>query len=156
MRANAGTIRAEDLRSYQPVERRPVTGTYRGQQVLSAPPPSSGGAGVIQILNILEPFDLAETGAGSAATIHVVAEAMRRFFADRAKFFGDTDFVEIPLQGMLSKDYAEARRMTIRMDRATPLQRSGQTAVRPDTRATRRRTTRSWTRTATPWQSRTR
>ena len=120
MRANAGTIRAEDLRSYQPVERRPVTGTYRGQQVLSAPPPSSGGAGVIQILNILEPFDLAETGAGSAATIHVVAEAMRRFFADRAKFFGDTDFVEIPLQGMLSKDYAEARRMTIRMDRATP------------------------------------
>lgn len=120
MRANGGTISAADLASYQPVERHPVTGTYRDHIVLSAPPPSSGGAGVIQILNIVEPFDLPASGAGSARTIHVIAEAMRRFFADRAKFFGDTDFVEIPLQGMLSKEYAAARRETIRLDRATP------------------------------------
>lgn len=120
MRANGGLITAADLAAYAPVEREPVTGSYRGRRVLSAPPPSSGGTGVIQILNILEEFDLASTGAGSAATIHIVAEAMRRFFADRARFFGDTDFVEIPLEGMLSKEYAAARRSTIRADRATP------------------------------------
>lgn len=120
MAANGGTISTEDLASYEPTERRPVIGTYRGHSVLSAPPPSSGGAGVVQILNILEDFDLATTGPGSAATIHVVSEAMRRFFADRARFFGDTDYVEIPLKGMLSKKYAAARSKSIRMDRATP------------------------------------
>lgn len=120
MRASGGLVTAADLAAYAPVERKPVTGTYRERRVLSAPPPSSGGTGVIQILNILEEFDLASTGAGSAATIHIVAEAMRRFFADRARFFGDTDFVEIPLEGMLSKEYAAARRSTIRTDRATP------------------------------------
>ena len=120
MAANGGTIAAEDLAAYTPVERRPVSGTYRGHAILSAPPPSSGGAGVIQMLNILEEYDLAATGAGSATTIHLVAEAMRRFFADRAQFFGDTDFVEIPLQGMLSKEYAATRRESIRTDRSTP------------------------------------
>ena len=126
MSANAGTISAADLASYAPVEREPVTGTYRGHVVLSAPPPSSGGAGVIQILNILEEFDLAATGAGSAATIHLVAEAMRRFFADRARFFGDTDFVEIPLRGMLSKAYATERRKSIEMGKASPSAAVGQ------------------------------
>lgn len=119
MAAHGGTITAEDLAGYTPVERSPVTGTYRGHTVLSSPPPSSGGAGVIQILNILEAFDLKESGAGSAATIHLVAEAMRRFFADRARFFGDTDFVDIPLKGMLSKEYAAERRSSIRPDRAS-------------------------------------
>lgn len=126
MSANGGTISAADLASYAPVIRDPVTGTYRGHEVLSAPPPSSGGAGVIQILNILEEFDLASTGAGSAATIHLVAEAMRRFFADRARFFGDTDFVEIPLRGMLSKAYATERRKSIQPDRASPSAAVGQ------------------------------
>ena len=120
MSANGGTISSADLAGYEPVEREPVIGTYRGHEVLSAPPPSSGGAGVIQILNILEGFDLAATGAGSAVAIHLAAEAMRRFFADRARFFGDTDFVDIPLQGMLSKDYAARRRKSIRRDRASP------------------------------------
>ena len=119
MAAHGGTITAEDLAGYQPIERSPVSGTYRQHTVLSAPPPSSGGTGVIQILNILEAFDLEKTGAGSAATIHLVAEAMRRFFADRAQFFGDTDFVDIPLEGMLSKAYAEERRSSIRTDRAS-------------------------------------
>ena len=120
MAAHGGTISAADLSSYRPVERRPVTGTYRGHTILSAPPPSSGGTGVIQILNILEDFDLAAAGPGSAAAVHRTAEAMRRFFADRAQFFGDTDFVEIPLEGMLSKQYAAERRRSIRADRATP------------------------------------
>lgn len=119
MAAHGGTITTDDLEGYQPVERSPVSGTYRGHTVLSSPPPSSGGTGVIQILNILEEFDLKKSGAGSAATIHLVAEAMRRFFADRAQFFGDTDFVDIPLEGMLSKEYAEKRRSTIRTDRAS-------------------------------------
>ena len=126
MAANGGTITEEDLAAYSPVERKPVTGNYRHHMILSAPPPSSGGAGVIQILNILEEFDLAATGAGSATTIHLVAEAMRRFFADRARFFGDTDFVEIPLHGMLSKKYAGARRASIQMDRSTPSPEVGQ------------------------------
>lgn len=119
MAAHGGTITADDLERYTAKERSPVSGTYRGHTVLSSPPPSSGGTGVIQILNILEEFDLKKTGAGSAATIHLVAEAMRRFFADRAQFFGDTDFVDIPLEGMLSKEYAEKRRSTIRTDRAS-------------------------------------
>lgn len=127
MHENGGTITREDLAAYEPVEREPVSGTYRGFAILSAPPPSSGGAGVIQILNIVEAFDLRETGAGSAASIHIVAEAMRRFFADRARFFGDTDFVDIPLDGMLSKQYATARRETIRTDRATPSAELGDT-----------------------------
>lgn len=126
MSANGGTISAADLASYAPVEREPLAGTYRGYRILSAPPPSSGGAGVIQILNILEEFDLAATGAGSAATIHLVSEAMRRFFADRARFFGDTDYVTIPLQGMLSKTYAAERRRSIRRDKASPSAAVGQ------------------------------
>ncbi len=120
MLAHGGTIAFSDLAEYTPVERKPIDGTYRGFQVLSAPPPSSGGAGIVQILNILEDYDLKSMGAGSSASIHVVAEAMRRFFADRARFFGDTDFVEIPLRGMLSKEYAAKRRASIRTDRATP------------------------------------
>ena len=120
MLAHGGTIASSDLAEYVPVERKPIDGTYRGFQILSAPPPSSGGAGIVQILNILEEYDLESMGPGSSASVHVVAEAMRRFFADRARFFGDTDFVEIPLQGMLSKEYAATRRASIRIDRATP------------------------------------
>ena len=120
MKANGGLITLEDLAGYEPTERRPLEGSYRGYRIWSAPPPSSGGAGVIQMLNMLEGANLADAGAGSAAAIHQVAEAMRRFFADRARFFGDTDFVEIPLDGMLSKKYAADRAKTIRPGRATP------------------------------------
>ena len=120
MAANRGTITMQDLRAYAPTERRPIEGTYRGHTILSAPPPSSGGAGVVQILNILEAYDLPSLEPGSAAAMHLVAEAMRRFFADRARYFGDTDFVTIPLQGMLSKRYAAKRRASIDPTRATP------------------------------------
>ena len=120
MARNGGLITVEDLAAYQPVERTPVQGDYRGYDVLSAPPSSSGGAGVIQMLRILDGGGFAESGPGSAAAIHYVTEAMRRFFADRAEYFGDTDFVDVPLERLMSKEYALERRKTIDPERATP------------------------------------
>ena len=120
MEANGGLISLDDLAAYRPVERKALRGAYNGFEILGAPPPSSGGAGVIQMLNMLEGSNLAAAGAGSAAAIHRVAEVMRRFFADRAQYFGDTDFVEVPLEAMLSKQYAKRRAATIRPERATP------------------------------------
>lgn len=120
METNGGLISLDDLAAYQPVERKPLRGEYAGFEIVSAPPPSSGGAGVIQMLNMLEGANLSSFGAGSAAAIHRVAETMRRFFADRARYFGDTDFIEIPLEAMLSKPYAKRRAANIDPDRATP------------------------------------
>ena len=120
MKRNGGLITLDDLREYKAVERKPVVGEYRGYKILSAPPPSSGGAGIVQMLNMLEGSGFAQGGGGSASSIHYVAEVMRRFFADRAEYFGDTDFVDMPLEGLLSKDYARQRRTSIRGDRATP------------------------------------
>lgn len=109
MERNGGLITLEDLRTYRPAERVPLRGTYRGREVLSAPPPSSGGAGVIQMLNMLEPTEYFDAGPGSAAAIHAVAEAMRRYFADRAEYFGDPDFADFPLERLVAKDYALQR-----------------------------------------------
>lgn len=109
MQRNGGLITLDDLRSYRPVEREPLRGEYRDYEVITAPPPSSGGIGVIQMLNMLEPTDFAESGAGSAQTIHHVTEAMRRYFADRAAYLGDGDFVELPTSRLLKKDYAQRR-----------------------------------------------
>ena len=120
MKRNGGLITLDDLREYKAVERQPVAGEYRGYKILSAPPPSSGGAGIVQMLNMLEGSGFARGGGGSASSIHYVAEVMRRFFADRAEYFGDTDFVDMPLEGLLSQDYARQRRASIRGDRATP------------------------------------
>jgi gamma-glutamyltranspeptidase/glutathione hydrolase len=109
MQRNGGLITLSDLNDYKPTEREPVRGTYRGYEILSAPPPSSGGAGVIQMLNMLEPTNFAAAGPGSAAAVHQITEAMRRFFADRAAYFGDTDFIEMPLANLLDKAYARSR-----------------------------------------------
>ena len=119
MARNGGLITLQDLAGYRAVERQPAKGTYRGYEILGAPPPSSG-SGVIQMLNILEGSGYEKDGPGSAAAIHYVTEAMRRFFADRAEYFGDADFVEIPLERLLSKDYARERRSTIDPERMTP------------------------------------
>ena len=119
MKRNGGLITLRDLREYEAVERKPVAGAYKGYGILSAPPPSSGGAGIVQMLNMLEDSGFAKGGAGAASSIHYVAEVMRRFFADRAEFFGDTDFVKMPLEGLLTKGYARHRRASIRADRAT-------------------------------------
>lgn len=109
MQRNGGLITLADLRDYRPVEREPLRGTYRGHEIITAPPPSSGGIGVIQMLNMLEPTDFTESGPGSARTIHHVAEAMRRYFADRAAYLGDGDFVELPTAQLLDPNYAKQR-----------------------------------------------
>ena len=115
-----GGMNADDLRNYAPVERPVVRGTYRGHEIVSMPPPSSGGVHLIEILNIIERFPIRETGPQTAATIHTMAEAMKLAFADRAEWLADPDFVKIPLSGLLSKKYAAALAAEISPDRARP------------------------------------
>jgi len=120
MRAAGGLVTEADLASYVPKKRAPVRGTYRGLEVLSMPPPSSGGVALIEMLNQLEGYDLGASGPGSAATVHLVVEAMRRAYADRARYLGDPDRnPEIPLARLLSKEYAAGLRKTIRTERAS-------------------------------------
>jgi gamma-glutamyltranspeptidase/glutathione hydrolase len=120
MQKGGGLITAEDLGSYEVKERQPIRGTYRGYEVFSAPPPSSGGVALVQILNILEGYDLAKLGSRSAESIHLTAEAFQRAFFDRAEFMGDPDFAKIPVAQLIDKRYAEAWRETIPLRRATP------------------------------------
>ena len=120
MKASGGLITAADLRAYKPTLREPLRGTYRGFELLAAPPPSSGGQVLIEALNILEGYDLKGAGAESPASIHLASEALRRAFADRAQFIGDPGFnPEIPMARLLSKSYATELRATIRPDRAS-------------------------------------
>ncbi len=118
--AAGGRMTIEDLANYRAVERQPVIGTYRGYTVVSMPPPSSGGAHIIEILNILEGFPLAAQGLNSAASLHELAEAEKLAYADRAAWLGDPDFIKIPLAGLTSKAYAEHLRGLIAPDRARP------------------------------------
>ena len=115
-----GRMTPNDLREYRAIERPVARGTYRGYDILSMPPPSSGGAHLIEMLNILEGYDLAKSGSGSTETLHLLIETMKRADADRAVFLGDPDFVNIPLKGLLSKRYAAGLRDTITLQRATP------------------------------------
>ena len=110
---NGGILTARDFADYRPLRREPVRGSYRGCEVLSMPPPSSGGIHVIQILNILESFDLNYFGVGSSESVHLIAEAMQLAFADRAEFLGDPAFTTIPVAGLVSKPYADALRAKI-------------------------------------------
>ena len=120
VRAAGGRMTMDDLAHYRAVEREPVSGTYRGHTIVSMPPPSSGGAHIIEILNILEGYPLAEQGLNSAASLHEMAEAEKLAYADRVAWLGDPDFVEIPLAGLTSKAYAEKLRALISPDRARP------------------------------------
>ena len=115
-----GTMTAEDLRDYRAVKREPVRGDYRGYQIVSMPPPSSGGIHIIQILNILEGYDLRASGANTAKTIHLMAEAMQLAYADRAEYLGDPDFVKIPVKGLTSQKYADTLRDKIDPEKARP------------------------------------
>ncbi|MFZ0602806.1 MAG: gamma-glutamyltransferase [Roseiarcus sp.] len=115
-----GRMTAQDLADYHAVEREPVRGTYRGYTIVSMPPPSSGGAHIIEILNILEGFPIAAQGLNSAASLHEIAEAEKLAYADRAAYLGDPDFVKIPLAGLTSKTYAEHLRAGISPDRSRP------------------------------------
>jgi gamma-glutamyltranspeptidase/glutathione hydrolase len=115
-----GLVTVDDLAQYEVKERQAVKGTYRGFDIISAPPPSSGGIALIETLNILEGYDLAEAGDRSADSIHLTVEAFRRAFYDRAEFLGDPDFAKIPVAQLIDKKYGEAWRETIEPKRATP------------------------------------
>jgi len=120
MAANGGLITREDLKNYQAKKRVPLRGTYRGYEIMGMPPISSGGTALIQMLNVLEGYDLKKTGFGSADTMHVMAEAMRRAYADRARYIGDPDFVpNMPIERLTSKEYAAELRRTISPERAS-------------------------------------
>ena len=106
MADNGGLISEADLASYKVVERKPIVGTYRGMKIVSMPPPSSGGVHLVQMLNILERFPLEQMGHNSAASVHVMTEAMRYAFADRSRYLGDPDFVQVPVEQITSKPYA--------------------------------------------------
>jgi gamma-glutamyltranspeptidase/glutathione hydrolase len=120
MKQHGGLITKADLASYKPVIREPIRGTYRDHTILSMPPPSSGGIHIVQILNMLEGFDLKSHGHNSAATLHRMTEAMKYAYADRSKYLGDPDFVNIPIQGLTSKPYAAQLRQTINLGNTTP------------------------------------
>jgi gamma-glutamyltranspeptidase/glutathione hydrolase len=120
MAANGGLITREDLKAYRAKRRVPLRGTYRGCDVIAMPPISSGGTALIEMLNVLEGYDLKTSGSGSAETIHLMAEAMRRAYADRARYIGDPDFnPTMPIQRLTSKEYAEELRRTISRERAS-------------------------------------
>jgi gamma-glutamyltranspeptidase / glutathione hydrolase len=120
MQKGGGLITADDLAHYEVKEREAIRGTYRGYEVISAPPPSSGGVALLEILNILEAYNLAKLGNRSAASIHLTAEAFRRAFYDRAEFMGDPDFAKIPVAQLIDKKYGAAWRESIDPDHATP------------------------------------
>jgi gamma-glutamyltranspeptidase/glutathione hydrolase len=119
-KANGGLMTANDFKSYEFKLREPVRTTYRGHEIIGFPPPSSGGVHVAQILNVLEQFDLKKFGPGSADFIHVVTEAMKLAFADRAHWLGDPDFVPVP-RGLVSKEYSAKLAAKIELKRATPV-----------------------------------
>lgn len=115
-------ITLQDLKNYRPVERAALTGAYRGYEIITMPPPSSGGIALLEMLNILERYDLKELGFGSSTSTHLKIEAMRRAFADRAEYLGDTDFVKVPVSGLISRKYADGVAATIDTKRASTSQ----------------------------------
>ena len=115
-----GIMTLDDLKSYRPVIRAPVRGTYRGYDIISMPQPSSGGVVLVEILNILEGFPMHDMKQGSAPSLHVMIEAMKRAYADRARYLGDPAFVKAPIATLISKDYAAKQRASIDLDHATP------------------------------------
>ncbi len=120
VRDAGGRMTVEDLRAYRAVERQPVTGTYRGRQIVSMPPPSSGGTHIVEILNMLEAYPLGALGQNSAETIHLMAEAMKLAYADRSEYLGDPDFMKVPVKALTSKAYAARLRSAIASSRARP------------------------------------
>jgi gamma-glutamyltranspeptidase/glutathione hydrolase len=120
MARNGGLITLSDLKKYAAVERAPLTGSYQGYGIIAAPPPSSGGIGILQMLGMLEGSGYQKSGHGSAAEIQYLAEVMRRYYADRSKYLGDPDFAKMPLTGLLDPAYIKRRRESIDPNRATP------------------------------------
>jgi gamma-glutamyltranspeptidase/glutathione hydrolase len=126
LQAGEGGMTLEDLMQYEPVWRKPVSGQFRGYEVLSMPPPSSGGVHLVQMLQMLEPFPLADWGHNSARTVHLLTEVMKRAYADRSEYLGDPDFVDVPQQALLSTSYRDLLISQLRLDGPTP-----SAAIRP-------------------------
>ena len=128
VRDAGGLMTLDDLAAYRPTIRTPVRGTYRDYEIVSMPPPSSGGVHLIEMLNVLEGFSLADLGAGSVPALHLMIETMKRAYADRAEFLGDPDAVAVPVERLTSKGYAADLRRSIDPKRATPARdiRAGQ------------------------------
>lgn len=120
MDKHGGLMTLDDVAGYEPTIREPSHGTYRDHDIYAMSPPSSGGVHIVQMLNVLEDYPMGEMGFGAADSMHVMAEAMKRAYADRAEYLGDTDFVEVPLEGLTSDAYADELREQIDLDQATP------------------------------------
>jgi gamma-glutamyltranspeptidase/glutathione hydrolase len=120
MQAHGGMVSLEDLKNYRPIERSPLVGLYRGYTILTAPPPSSGGIGILQMLGMLESTGFEKAGAGSPVAIHYMTEAMRRFFADRSRYLGDPEFSSVPVSSLLDPKYIAMRRKSMAPGQATP------------------------------------
>lgn len=118
MATNGGLVTMDDMANYVVVERKPVQGSYRGHDLTIMPPPSSGGVHILQMMNIFENFDINKMGHNSAATIHIMVEAMRQAYADRSKYLGDPDFNNIPMEWLMSKEYAQETLQRISLDKA--------------------------------------
>ncbi|MCS6884069.1 MAG: gamma-glutamyltransferase [Acidobacteriota bacterium] len=119
MRRGKGIISAEDLKNYRPKERKPLIGTYRGYEIITVPPPSSGGILLLEMLNMLERYDISSLGHNSSRKYHLLIEVMKRAFADRAMHLGDADFAPVPVEKLISKNYALELSKNI-TDSATP------------------------------------
>ena len=120
MAPHANALSLQDLRDYKVAEREPIRGSYRGYQIVTMPPPSSGGAHLIQILNMMERWPMNQWGADSAQSVHYMTEAMKLAYADRSEYLGDPDFVKIPLKGLISKSYASDLAASIKPQQARP------------------------------------
>jgi len=120
MAQNGGLITKADLENYRAIERKPISGTYRGFQIISMPPPSSGGTIMVEMLNILEGFELGQMERFAPKTLHLIAETMKFAYLDRAKHMGDSDFGDIPVERLISKSYAANIRKKIHPDSAIP------------------------------------
>jgi gamma-glutamyltranspeptidase/glutathione hydrolase len=120
MKAHGGIITLDDLKNYKAIERTPLTGKYRGYDILTSPPPSSGGIGILQMLGVLEGTEYYKAGAGSASELHMLAETMRRYFADRSEHLGDPDFFKVPISTLLNPRYITHLRESIDPNHATP------------------------------------
>ncbi|CAN5745216.1 gamma-glutamyltransferase [soil metagenome] len=119
MKANNGLITLEDLKNYVPKEREPLKGTYRGHEIISMPPPSSGGIVLLQVLQMLEKYDIKKMGYNSAEKLHLLAEAERRSFADRAEYMADPDYADVPTAKLLDKNYLISRADSINLTKAS-------------------------------------
>jgi gamma-glutamyltranspeptidase/glutathione hydrolase len=120
MEEGGGIITREDLKNYRMVEREPVRGTYRGYEIVTMPPPSSGGVHIVQMMNVFEGWDMKSLGHNSAAYIHRLAETMKYAYADRSKYLGDPDYYDVPVAALTDKAYAAAIRSRIDLAHATP------------------------------------